>query len=833
LNTVKDLRRALEAEVRRLEPAPGLEARVLRNALPSPGAAKLRPGRFMLPRRGMQLVAAVVLIALALATVAAFLAINTFLHRNVPVLPFGAASGTCSQGFHMTSEQNGWQGAWSYTRDGGTTWNNSSVPTVSGTTKGGGADCELDSSHAWMTVAIGPPPSSTQNGPPLADHLLVLITTDGGRTWQRGGSVPAHGALPVSTLEFINSNDGWILVDLAPSWDVGNGKGPAQGGRTRALYETSDGGYTWSRVDMGSALDGYAQSCGETGLTFTSAELGWLTWDCNVGYGPAMPSQVAQQVVVATRDGGKTWAAVHLPSLPSGEGWICGAKAPVFTQQKGGVMPVMCGGVGHNGWAGVYRTEDGYSWQLGTVPRPWIGLSQMQFLDADTGFAFVGASPTTNDLYMTRDAGQHWTVIARNVFPGQSIESFQFISPTTGFALTSTSYGTAWKTTDGGKTWTLPGHRTLPGDIGCPNPTTPSTGTVPAPVLMASASTGWATGALRTTDGGRHWAAAGPPSLADRSSGTAEFYLDTNHSWVAETAGSDARCADHIVVFATADGGRTWTGSAPISVPVAHPTDSIWSGTTSNSPTAPIMGRNMFLDFVNADDGWMLPVTTSPGIDMMSMPSAGSLYRTTDGGLHWTIVYDLPKGVPTGTNTECWIGPGWIAFSSPTTGWMSGSGCGANGPILRVTHDGGVTWSDLANRSQCNCQGGVPVFFDSSHAIEFAGFQLLITSDGGATWTSEPAPGTFAVWAVGFTDPKHGWAVTADAGDQYQLKRTADGGQTWTLVDAGMPAPTNPGNQNLSLIFVDAQNGFWATGSAIYRTSDGGRTWHDLQAVSS
>src|ERR1700693_1924038 len=63
-----------------------------------------------LPRRNLQLVAAALVVVLAVAAVAAFLAINQYSHRSVPVRTRPvAASGTCFQGFHMVSPTVGWR----------------------------------------------------------------------------------------------------------------------------------------------------------------------------------------------------------------------------------------------------------------------------------------------------------------------------------------------------------------------------------------------------------------------------------------------------------------------------------------------------------------------------------------------------------------------------------------------------------------------------------------------------------------------------------------------------------------------------------------------------
>jgi photosystem II stability/assembly factor-like uncharacterized protein len=740
--------------------------------------------------RAMQLVAAFLMVALAVAAAAAFVAINHYIqsHRN-------AASGTCGQGFHMVSDKVGWQGASTHTTDGGATWTNSTLPTIPNQTKGGYGECTFDGSHAWMTVATGSPLSASQ--------IQVLITRDGGTTWLKGGSVPATGFNTRAAIEFINPEEGWLLVDSG----------------ARTLYSTSNGGLTWTHLAGGGVLDQLAPSCSETGMTFVSADRGWMTWGCSQGYGPGTP-QGGGPVVAFTDDGGRTWAAASLPSFPTGTDYSCDAKAPLFTDQNG-VMPVSCGGTGHGGWNGVYRTADlGGSWTLGQVPFNWFQLSQISFANASTGFAFSHSTSNQSDLYKTTNSGRDWTSVKKDVFAGQAVDNMQFISVTSGFAFTSTSQGSPWLTTDGGVTWSLPGHRTLPGNVGCPAPPESRAGGAPVPVLMADSTTGWAIGARRTTDGGLHWSTPALPSVALRSSGYAEFFLDANHAWVAVTTGSASACSDHIVVFRTGDGGHSWQQAPPITVSVAAPTDSIWAEqSSSSSPTAPIADRAPWLDFVDANDGWLEVQTSSA---RLGPEKVGPLYHTTDGGLHWTMVSEHLA-----PNANCSLGYG-ISFSSPFKGWVPASGC-ASGSNLEylITRDGGASWSVKTLEIDCGCQGELPAFVDSRHGFLFGigVFLLIATSDGGDTWTSHQVPAQEVMWTVDVLDPSHVWAVTGDTTTSAQLKRTNDGGKTWTLVNPSLPSAPSLDNTSYSLNFINAQQGFWATGSALYRTSDGGRTW--------
>lgn len=92
--------------------------------------------------------------------------------------------------------------------------------------------------------------------------------------------------------------------------------------------------------------------------------------------------------------------------------------------------------------------------------------------------------------------------------------------------------------------------------------------------------------------------------------------------------------------------------------------------------------------------------------------------------------------------------------------------------------------------------------------------QVLHSTDGGMSWSTQELPGVFGLWAIDFTDPLNGWV----AGDG-RIFWTANGGATWQA------SPGTTGSV-YELSFLTPQFG-WAAGNGgiVYRTSDGGRNW--------
>jgi photosystem II stability/assembly factor-like uncharacterized protein len=216
----------------------------------------------------------------------------------------------------------------------------------------------------------------------------------------------------------------------------------------------------------------------------------------------------------------------------------------------------------------------------------------------------------------------------------------------------------------------------------------------------------------------------------------------------------------------------------------------------------------------------------SPGQAWVS-GTDNSIYRTTDGGAHWT---QLSTPLPSAEEVTD------IEFVSSTTGWA----IGANNAIMRSTN-GGTTWSSKDYLASLYPPYLVKLSaVDATHAW-IGGYYLtgewrqyyhnvvLRTSDG-TTWQAAAAlmaDGStgWGVVGIDFANRDRGWGVTAGGGFIY----TWNGGAVWT------PPIDMEGVSTFSDVsFADANNG-WAVGEdassygsgngLILHTSDG-RTWY-------
>jgi hypothetical protein len=347
---------------------------------------------------------------------------------------------------------------------------------------------------------------------------------------------------------------------------------------------------------------------------------------------------------------------------------------------------------------------------------------------------------------------------------------------------------------------------------------------------MVSATKGWAflwtsnpnddsrLAIARTTDDARTWTVVTPPgAVRALASGQALLEAATaERAWFAvptSTSGSRANA----LVFGTADGGRTWQESSAIP--------------DGDDPVA--------LDFAGAQRGWLLE---SLGAAMQQNPVR--LYRSTDGGLHWSLVASSPRmagdpAAPSGLPLYC--DKSGLAFASARTGWITGS-CNSLAQAILVTRDGGAHWASepvplpASLCEQAGCEVPAPESAGGTTFVEVghypAAASLLVSRDAGLSWQVESLPaGAGPYPRIRFFSAADGLAIAA--GSQGSIGRdfylTSDGGLNWTAVRQGR----HFGGNWTDFDFVSTRIGYaWIAGAdsaggapAMYRTSDSGRSW--------
>jgi photosystem II stability/assembly factor-like uncharacterized protein len=186
----------------------------------------------------------------------------------------------------------------------------------------------------------------------------------------------------------------------------------------------------------------------------------------------------------------------------------------------------------------------------------------------------------------------------------------------------------------------------------------------------------------------------------------------------------------------------------------------------------------------------------------------GSILRTTDGGMNWSVGEYLPA--------QDWIS---LSFVSPQTGVIAST----NGVIAR-TSDGGISWEVVYDDPSRHFTKIRCVNANNYMAIGEQGL-ILKSTDGGNNWNVIPSGTTSFLNDILFVNNTLGYI----AGDNdFTLLsniflKSSDGGGSW------MNAPLSTDYCDYyTLAFANETTGYVTGSNFTYRTTDGGIHWNAL-----
>ncbi len=318
--------------------------------------------------------------------------------------------------------------------------------------------------------------------------------------------------------------------------------------------------------------------------------------------------------------------------------------------------------------------------------------------------------------------------------------------------------GGVWKSTDYGIKWVNISDGTLPGDsnsigaiaVAPSNPNVIWAGTGESDI-RGDMITG--DGVFKSTDAGKTWAYAG---LRDTHT-TSAIAIDPRNAgvvYVASMGHAFAPNADR-GVFKTTDGGKTWTK-------VLFVSDATGAIALSMDPQHP---ATLYAAMWQAQrQPWKL---TSGG------PGSG-LYKSTDGGAHWTNLSHNP-GYPRGVLGRIGVG---VAASDPRVVYSIVQA--KAGGIFR-SDDGGATWrrtnDDMELRQRAFYYMSVYVDPTNPDTIYVPNVEAAwVSRNGGKTFRSlrPPHGDNHIVWV----DPRNPKILLE--GNDGGATVSTDGGETWS-----------------------------------------------------
>ncbi len=193
--------------------------------------------------------------------------------------------------------------------------------------------------------------------------------------------------------------------------------------------------------------------------------------------------------------------------------------------------------------------------------------------------------------------------------------------------------------------------------------------------------------------------------------------------------------------------------------------------------------------------------------------STAYMYKTSNGGSTWTQVFSQPGGFIRAiwmySNSE-----EGIAYGDPVDGFWE----------LYKTTDAGATWTALPNLAQNGDETGwnnaLTAPFVSGYNVYFGtnNNRIYYSPNGGNSWTAQTTTGNTNSYSIWFNTPSTGLSV-----DATNIVKTTNGGYNWNFVST---FPSSGGS--ISAIVGDYYtNNWWAINATnmIYYSSDDGSTW--------
>ena len=326
--------------------------------------------------------------------------------------------------------------------------------------------------------------------------------------------------------------------------------------------------------------------------------------------------------------------------------------------------------------------------------------------------------------------------------------------------------------------------------------------------------------------------------------------------------------AGPVAIAVNSNGNAFITGAIKIGLPLVNPVQNssngvfqslnagtTWTGLTQGLTDTPISAL--------AVDTSTSPRTLYAGTGKYLFGgesiASGSIFASTDGGLNWNKVFQVPNGqsqtptvfelaVDPTTPSNVYAGTTAGVFESPDRGatWSAfnnGLSTTAVQAIRALVLDGGTQYAGAADGLYKLSPGATAwthtaqtvdvqyVALDpttSPHTLYTGSYSTgaFKSADGGSTWTSIQPNSTSNISNIAIdTTSTPATIYGYDGSDPYLLKST-DAGNTWTiLTDIGTEA-------ELGAIALDTSTSpsiiYYASGGPIFKSTDGGATWPQI-----
>jgi len=558
----------------------------------------------------------------------------------------------------------------------------------------------------------------------VGDYGTLLKTTNGGTSWD---TIPTYRSTHFYAVNFVSTQVGWI------------------GGADGLLLKSTDGGLNWGQQ--------YIPTTGNI------SKIQFL--DENIGYA------LGDGLLFKSTDGGASWQAVSLPE-----------PSPVnFTFADPDFGWIILG-------RNIYKTENGGdSWSLQKSFSQYQYIGTLYAFDRSRIWVTYFQDQNYSSVIRSTDGGSTWSSTDFPIpayHPSLSylaVKELLFSDAQTGYAVgrmynrfyafAGINSGSVFKTTDGGKTWTLLYDNPFYA--------------YPTGIAFSSQSQDTIVG-----DNGLLLTISNPDTIVSPYSGRTFLPLKS----IAATSEK---------AFAVGGAYKSYEyGPHPDSKEVS---------------------------LVSSDAGHWIKMEKGFGYTLNQVKFKTNLFgwkagyhtlsTTHDGGNTWQSVlnpgppssfnYSIEKAYFTGDTTGFYLIKN--TFSGASLGLNSFSGTTRTFPNIPYKDSGDPSNTGMLDLQFINDQVG---FITTSNG------KLIKTTDGGTSWSVHVVQANTALNRCYFVTPQIGWVV----GENGLIMKTTNGGQSWTTQNSGSTTSWK------GIYFLSEQEGYLVgTNGTLVKTSDGGNSW--------
>ncbi len=265
--------------------------------------------------------------------------------------------------------------------------------------------------------------------------LTVYSTKDGGRSWAAtaiNAANPVYGTYGPSTFALLAGDNsvGWLGVDLGTNANFSHSE----------IFRTDNAGASWRAIST---------SVPRGALHFDNVNDGWLATSARV---------------YATSDGGSTWSSVQIPAPPGFAAHVS-QQIYSEQSDTGGVVSVLYRASDGNSALAFYTEANG-SFTLATLlpfgASAGAAMPVVAIADARTIAVVQNVNHTSAALSISTDGGTAWTKVSKSGLPS-GVQHLQFrgstawalvnVSGCLGVKSSCYSVNQLFVSSDSGRTW--------------------------------------------------------------------------------------------------------------------------------------------------------------------------------------------------------------------------------------------------------------------------------------------------------------------------------------------------------------------------------------------